>query len=125
MGCCSTKARAVDSQSQGFRGNLVRHQCVKNITDLFDIEETLGEGMTGSVKACRDIKTGQRYALKSISKSRVDRDALPQLLNEIEILKGWYCGVVMFINKNELQDSTIQILFGFMLLMKTKIAYIC
>ena len=101
MGLCTTKASVAgddghplreasvggSSRAHGFRSQLVRHERVHDIYEMYEIRELLGAGMSGSVHVVVDRKTGERYAMKTVNRNRVQADLMGDLMNEINVLK--------------------------------------
>ena len=50
--------------------------------------KVLGEGMTSCVKICTNIKTGHKYALKTLQINRLDPSKMAELRDEITIMKA-------------------------------------
>ena len=59
----------------------------RNIKDTYKIETTLGKGNFATVKRCKNRETGERFAVKVMSKAKLTEDMRQAILNEIDILK--------------------------------------
>ncbi|MDR3548987.1 MAG: protein kinase [Candidatus Pacebacteria bacterium] len=57
------------------------------VTDYYDIKEMLGRGNYGVVRAAVHKKTGQRVAIKMLTKKKLEGEKLDLARREIEILK--------------------------------------
>lgn len=58
-------------QSYRRRPNVLSHE-TPNILDFFNFGDELGTGYSGVVKACTDVKQGNKFACKSIKKDNLD-----------------------------------------------------
>ena len=59
----------------------------RNIKETYKIEATLGKGNFATVKKCKNRATGEKFAVKVMSKKAITDDERQAILNEIEILK--------------------------------------
>ena len=50
--------------------------------------DSLGDGMTGTVRLITDRKTGAKYACKALELVRIDPSMKAQMMREIEILRS-------------------------------------
>jgi serine/threonine protein kinase len=49
----------------------------RNIKDFYKIESTIGKGSFATVKKCKNRETGERYAVKVLSKKKMkDEDKI-------------------------------------------------
>jgi hypothetical protein len=60
---------------------------VQNLEERFKLLEELGSGNFGVVRKCQDLKTGQYFAVKSVSLANADPKGIESLRNEVTILK--------------------------------------
>lgn len=58
-----------------------------NIKEIYKIESTIGKGSFATVKKAKHRETGQRYAVKVLSKRKMTEEDLIAMHTEIEILK--------------------------------------
>ena len=58
-----------------------------NIKEIYKIESTIGKGSFATVKKAKHRETGQRYAVKVLSKRKMTDEDLIAMHTEIEILK--------------------------------------
>lgn len=47
----------------------------RNIKETYKIESTLGKGNFATVKRCKNRETGEKYAVKVMSKARLSDEA--------------------------------------------------
>jgi len=47
----------------------------RNIKETYKIESTLGKGTFATVKRCKNRETGEKYAVKVMSKARLSDEA--------------------------------------------------
>jgi len=47
----------------------------RNIKETYKIESTLGKGNFATVKRCKNRETGEKYAVKVMSKARLSAEA--------------------------------------------------
>ena len=59
----------------------------RNIKDTYKIEGTIGRGSFATVKKAKFRATGERFAVKVLSKKKMNDDDKAALLTEISILK--------------------------------------
>ena len=59
----------------------------RNIKDTYKIEATLGKGSFATVKKAKNRATGERFAVKVLSKKKMSEEDKKAMENEIEILK--------------------------------------
>jgi len=78
--------RSVVTHTKSARGNMLRQRLGQNVEDYYDILGTIGRGSIGNVAKCRHKETGKVYALKTIKTSRMSKDMVDELMNEIDIL---------------------------------------
>ena len=64
----------------------MRQRIGADIEKYYTIESTIGRGSIGNVCRCRHMGTGKVYALKTIKTSRMSKEMVDELMNEIEIL---------------------------------------
>ena len=76
-----------DSERRGIRQGLVLEHKHVAVWDHYDKIGEIGTGMTGKVYLVKSKNTGEQFALKSMSVSRIDPELLEDLRNEIAILK--------------------------------------
>jgi len=74
------------SERRGFRSQLIQ-KSNRAWYDQYTKVSTLGQGMTGKVYCIKHKETGERYALKTMDASKVSRELLQDLVNEIELLQ--------------------------------------
>jgi hypothetical protein len=81
-------ARRCSSSSNSLAG-IVPERVDKDVRTLYQIDNTavLGFGASGVVKECVSLKSGRKYALKSIQKSNLRQDAIERLRLEIAIMQ--------------------------------------
>ena len=60
---------------------------VKKLEERFELLEEIGSGTFGVVRKCRDKKTREIFAVKSVSLSGAEEKSIRQLQNEVTILK--------------------------------------
>lgn len=60
---------------------------VSNISDTYDIMETLGTGKFGVVKVCQNKTTKRKAAIKILSKKNMSSNDTQEFRSEVEILK--------------------------------------
>eukprot|EP01029_Cantina_marsupialis_P007704 TRINITY_DN1872_c1_g1_i3.p1 TRINITY_DN1872_c1_g1~~TRINITY_DN1872_c1_g1_i3.p1 ORF type:complete len:510 (+),score=122.78 TRINITY_DN1872_c1_g1_i3:55-1584(+) len=86
MGCCQSEF--VD-ESSTIRKRLCPHKLIEKgeIHDYFDFGIEMGIGMTGVVRKVTSFSSNKDYAMKCIEKRKVTKEELPQLRNEVEVLK--------------------------------------
>lgn len=60
----------------------------KNIKDTYKIEGTIGRGSFATVKRAKFRATGERFAVKVLSKRKMSQEDIAALSKEIEILKS-------------------------------------
>lgn len=60
----------------------------RNIKDQYKIEGTIGRGSFATVKRAKFRASGERYAVKVLSKRKMSEEDLTALYQEIEILKS-------------------------------------
>jgi len=58
-------------------------QCVGN----YDLGKTIGNGKFGKVKIGTHVLTGEKVAIKIVRKNRIDKDGVPLVYREINIMK--------------------------------------
>lgn len=58
-------------------------QCVGN----YDLGKTIGNGKFGKVKIGTHVLTGEKVAIKIVKKNRIDKDGVPLVYREINIMK--------------------------------------
>jgi calcium-dependent protein kinase len=68
--------------------NIVTENFDKDIRDYYDIDKqtVLGSGISGSVRICVHLATGNQYALKSLTKKKVKAEKLLRLKEEIQFM---------------------------------------
>ena len=59
----------------------------RNIKDLYKIEATIGKGSFATVKKAKNRATGERFAVKVLSKKKMTQEDKIAMQTEIEILK--------------------------------------
>ena len=59
----------------------------RNIKDTYKIESTIGRGSFATVKKCKNRETGERFAVKVLSKRKMSEEDKAAMQTEIEILK--------------------------------------
>lgn len=59
----------------------------KNIKDVYKIEATIGKGSFATVKKAKNRATGERFAVKVLSKKKMTEEDKIAMHTEIEILK--------------------------------------
>ena len=59
----------------------------RNIKDTYKIEGTIGKGSFATVKKAKFRATGERFAVKVLSKRKMSEEDKTCMQNEIEILK--------------------------------------
>jgi len=59
----------------------------RNIKETYKIEATIGRGSFATVKRAKLRATGERFAVKVLSKKKMSEDDMEALQTEIEILK--------------------------------------
>ena len=62
-------------------------QNYRNIKDTYKIEGTIGRGSFATVKRAKLRSTGERHAVKVLSKRKMSKEDLAALHVEIDILK--------------------------------------
>ena len=60
----------------------------RNIKETYKIEATLGKGSFATVKKAKNRATGERFAVKVVSKKKMTDEDKASLQTEIEILKS-------------------------------------
>lgn len=60
----------------------------RNIKDFYKIECTLGKGSFATVKKCKNRATGERFAVKVVSKKKMKEEDMISMQTEIDILKS-------------------------------------
>ena len=60
----------------------------RNIKETYKIEGTIGRGSFATVKRAKLRSTGERFAVKVLSKRKMSEEDLAALHTEIEILKS-------------------------------------
>ncbi|KAJ8600816.1 hypothetical protein CTAYLR_006417 [Chrysophaeum taylorii] len=80
--------RSVVTQTKSARGNMLRQRLGANIEDYYEILGTIGRGSIGNVCRCKHRESGKSYALKTIKTSRMSKEMVDELMNEIDILMG-------------------------------------
>jgi len=60
----------------------------RNIKETYKIEGTIGRGSFATVKKAKFRSTGQRFAVKVLSKKKMSDEDKVAMKNEIEILKS-------------------------------------
>ena len=60
----------------------------RNIKETYKIEATLGKGSFATVKKAKNRATGERFAVKVVSKKKMSDEDKTGLQQEIEIMKG-------------------------------------
>lgn len=92
MGNClhgvTRQERSVATVTKSARGNMLRQRVGKNIDEYYEILGTIGRGSIGNVCRCRHKETGKTYALKTIKTTRMSKEMVDELMNEIDILMG-------------------------------------
>jgi len=90
MGTCLSglvkTERSVVTATKSARGNIMRQRIGADIEKYYAIESTIGRGSIGNVCRCRHMATNKVYALKTIKTSRMSKEMVDELMNEIEIL---------------------------------------
>ena len=59
----------------------------RNIKETYKIERTIGRGSFATVKQAKNRQTGERFAVKVLSKKKMTEEDRQSLTQEIEILK--------------------------------------
>ena len=59
----------------------------RNIKDVYKIENTIGKGSSATVKKAKNRETGERFAVKVLSKRKMSKQDMERLRTEIDILK--------------------------------------
>jgi serine/threonine protein kinase len=59
----------------------------RNIKEIYKIEATLGKGSFATVKKAKHRATGDRYAVKVLSKKKMSDEDKAAMKTEIDILK--------------------------------------
>ena len=59
----------------------------RNIKETYKIEATIGRGSFATVKRAKLRATGERFAVKVLSKKKMSEDDMEALQTEIEILR--------------------------------------
>jgi serine/threonine protein kinase len=59
----------------------------RNIKETYKIEGTIGKGSFATVKKAKNRATGERYAVKVLSKKKMSDEDKVAMQTEIEILK--------------------------------------
>ena len=59
----------------------------RDIKATYKIERTIGKGTFATVKQCKNRVTGERFAVKVLSKKKMSEEDKLGLINEIDILK--------------------------------------
>uniref|UniRef100_A0A7S3K0F3 non-specific serine/threonine protein kinase n=1 Tax=Aureoumbra lagunensis TaxID=44058 RepID=A0A7S3K0F3_9STRA len=78
--------RSISSHSRSTRGNMLRQRVGQDVEKYYDILGTIGRGSIGNVCRCRHRESGRVYALKTIKTSRMSKEMVDELMNEVEIL---------------------------------------
>ena len=98
----------------------------RNIKEFYKIESTIGRGNFATVKKCKNRTTGQRYAVKVLSKrkmSEIDKQAMkveidimqqvdhPNIIRLIEVFEDekYWCLVMELMQGGELFDKILKI----------------
>jgi calcium/calmodulin-dependent protein kinase I len=59
----------------------------RNIKEIYKIESTLGKGSFATVKKAKHRASGERFAVKVLSKKKMNEEDKLAMQTEIEILK--------------------------------------
>mmetsp|Transcript_12594 Transcript_12594/g.18833 ORF Transcript_12594/g.18833 Transcript_12594/m.18833 type:complete len:498 (+) Transcript_12594:73-1566(+) len=91
MGCCAATSDDTENKAKT-EGGLHHHLLktdreTKNIWKIFQKGRLLGAGMTGAVHIGIHKDSGERFAIKSINKRKLDPAQLGELKNEVNLLR--------------------------------------
>ncbi|KAK2949027.1 putative Calcium/calmodulin-dependent protein kinase type 1 [Blattamonas nauphoetae] len=78
-----------------------------NLTEVFDVQETIGEGNFAKVKKAKHKKTGKQVAIKMIDKAKIIKDPhqLKSIISEIGIMKELkHANIVQLLDVYETAD---------------------
>ncbi|KNC52019.1 CAMK protein kinase [Thecamonas trahens ATCC 50062] len=70
---------AIDGDSMG--------ELVREVEDYYEILDVLGQGAYGTVYRCRDVVSGEEYAIKTVELKKTDESSFKGLLYEVGIMK--------------------------------------
>lgn len=59
----------------------------RDIKEFYKIEATIGRGTFGTVKRAKNRATGERFAVKVLSKKKMNQEDIDAAQTEIDILK--------------------------------------
>lgn len=110
----SSRATAFRPRSvQRLAQNIVMENFNRDIRDYYDIDKqvVLGSGISGSVRICEHLLTGSKYALKTLSKRKLNRDKLLKLKEEVQFMADLdHPNILRLIEYFETNDSLYLIL---------------
>ena len=92
MGCLPSKEkpevhRSLRTQHKSAKQNMMRQRDT-DIGQFYDIDATIGRGSIGTVARARHKESSKWYAVKTLQTSKMSKDALEEMMNEIAIMMG-------------------------------------
>ncbi|CAH2072896.1 unnamed protein product [Thlaspi arvense] len=84
----STEYTAANGSGAGFKLSVLKNPTGHDISSQYDLGREVGRGEFGITYLCTDIKTGEKYACKSISKKKLRTAVdIEDVRREVEIMK--------------------------------------
>ena len=93
MGACLGKKekpevhRSLRTQHKSAKQNMMRQRDT-DIAQFYDIDATIGRGSIGTVARAKHKESSKWYAVKTLQTSKMSKDALEEMMNEIAIMMG-------------------------------------
>ena len=79
--------RSLRTQHKSAKQNMMRQRDT-DIAQFYDIDATIGRGSIGTVARAKHKESSKWYAVKTLQTSKMSKDALEEMMNEIAIMMG-------------------------------------